>query len=90
MAQQHFETAFSENLIRKWSGKWREKKKNTFKTSKTLNIHTLTAHLYSQTPIPVIFPQCCKDSSQKHCEVSAPQKHFGFTALPKALPCSQS
>lgn len=34
----------------------------------------------------MIFPQCCKDSSQKHCEVSAPQKHFGFTALSKALP----
>lgn len=37
----------------------------------------------------MIFPQCCKDSSQKHCVVSAPQKDFGFTALPKALPCSQ-
>lgn len=30
MAQQHFETgtpAFSENLIRKWSGKWKRSKK---------------------------------------------------------------
>lgn len=52
MAQQHFQTAFSENLIRTWSGKWKWSKKTKerkpFKTSKTSNIHTLTAHLYSQ------------------------------------------
>lgn len=54
MAQQHFEIgtpAFSENLIRKWSGKWKrskKRKKKPFKTSKTSNIHTLTAHLCSQ------------------------------------------
>lgn len=54
MAQQHFETgipAFSENLIRKWSGKWKRSKKKgrkkPFKPSKTSNIHTLTAHLCS-------------------------------------------
>lgn len=54
MAQQHFETgtpAFSENLIRKWSGKWkwskRKGRKKPFKPSKTSNIHTLTAHLCS-------------------------------------------
>lgn len=38
----------------------------------------------------MIFPQCYKDSSQKHCVISALQKDFGFTALSKALPCSQS
>lgn len=91
MAQQHFEAgspAFSENLIHKWSGKWewskKNKRKQTFKTSKTSNIHTL--HICApKTPIPVIFPQCCKDSSQKHCGFCSP-KGFRVHSPVQGLP----